>query len=38
LPENHPELATTYINIGLVYKNKCEYDKAVQYLESALKI
>jgi tetratricopeptide (TPR) repeat protein len=38
LGENHPELATAYINIGITYQDKCEYDKSLQYFESALKI
>jgi tetratricopeptide (TPR) repeat protein len=38
LGENHPELASTYNNIGLAYQRKGEYDKGLQYMEIALKI
>ena len=27
----HPALATTYSNIGVVYKSKGQYDKALEY-------
>ena len=36
--EYHPGIAITYNNIGSAYKNKGDYDKAVQYLILALKI
>ncbi|CAF4577189.1 unnamed protein product, partial [Didymodactylos carnosus] len=38
LPSNHPLLATTYNNIGLVHAEKCEYDKALENYESTLEI
>jgi tetratricopeptide (TPR) repeat protein len=38
LPENHPDLAISYGNIGLVYNNMGEYSKALVYLERALDI
>ena len=38
MEENHPELATTYNNIGSTYQKKGEYDKSLQYMELALKI
>ena len=36
--ENHPGIAITYNNIGLAYQHKGQIDKALQYLELALKI
>ena len=36
LPVDHPLLATSYNNIGLVYRNMGEYSKALEYLERAL--
>ena len=38
LPPNHPLLATSYNNIGLVYKNMGEYSKALSYLQKAYDI
>jgi tetratricopeptide (TPR) repeat protein len=38
LPSNHPDLATSYNNIGMVYKNMGEYSKALSFLEKALSI
>ena len=38
LGENHPDLATTYNNIGNTCKNKGDYDAALQYLDKAMKI
>jgi tetratricopeptide (TPR) repeat protein len=38
LPANHPSLATSYNNIGLVYDNMGEYSKALSYYERALGI
>jgi tetratricopeptide (TPR) repeat protein len=38
LPANHPDLATSYNNIGVVYKNMGEYSKALSYYEKALEI
>jgi tetratricopeptide (TPR) repeat protein len=38
LPPNHPELATFYYNIGVVYDNMAEYSKAVSYCELAVDI
>jgi tetratricopeptide (TPR) repeat protein len=34
----HPDLATSYNNIGLVYYNKGEYSEALSYLERAFDI
>ena len=33
LPPNHPSLATSYNNIGLVYHSMGEYEKALSYYE-----
>ena len=38
LPPNHPDLATSYNNIGGVYKNTGEYSKAFSYYEKAVEI
>ena len=38
LPPNHPDLATSYNNIGLVYYKMGEYSKALSYYEKALEI
>jgi Tfp pilus assembly protein PilF len=38
LPENHPDLAGSYNNIGNVYRNMAEYSKALSYYEQALEI
>jgi tetratricopeptide (TPR) repeat protein len=38
LPVNHPSLAISYGNIGLVYHNMGEYSKALSYYEKALEI
>ena len=38
LPANHPSLATSYNNIGWVYRNKTDYKKALDYYERALDI
>ncbi|CAF4370034.1 unnamed protein product, partial [Rotaria magnacalcarata] len=38
LPPTHPNLATSYNNIGGVYDNMGEYSKALSYLEKALGI
>ena len=38
LPPNHPDLATSYNNIGLVYHNMGEYSKALSYYERSLEI
>ncbi|CAF4326781.1 unnamed protein product [Rotaria sordida] len=38
LPPNHPDLALSYNNIGLVYDNMGEYSKALSYYETALQI
>ncbi len=38
LPANHPDFATVYNNIGLVYYSVSEYLKALSYLERALDI
>ncbi len=36
LPENAPELATSYNNLALAFENKGEYNKAIDFLEKAL--
>ncbi|CAF1188309.1 unnamed protein product [Adineta ricciae] len=38
LPSNHPDLATSYGSIGLVYKHMGEYSKALSFYEKALEI
>ncbi|CAF4164947.1 unnamed protein product [Rotaria sordida] len=38
LPPNHPELAASYNNIGLVYYNMGEYSKALSSYERSLEI
>jgi tetratricopeptide (TPR) repeat protein len=38
LPANHPLLATSYNNIGEVYRNMGEYSKALSYYEKAHQI
>ncbi|CAF5047691.1 unnamed protein product, partial [Rotaria socialis] len=38
LPPTHPDLASSYNNIGLVYYNMGEYSKALPLLEKALGI
>ncbi|CAF4341580.1 unnamed protein product, partial [Rotaria sordida] len=38
LPPNHPDLATPYNNIGLVYNNMGDYSKALEFYEKSLKI
>ena len=38
LPPNHPNLATSYNNIGQVYSNMGEYSKALSFHEKALGI
>ncbi|CAF4351079.1 unnamed protein product, partial [Rotaria sordida] len=38
LPPNHPDLAGSYNNIGLVYYNMGEYSKALSSYEQSLKI
>ncbi|ETO35921.1 hypothetical protein RFI_01140 [Reticulomyxa filosa] len=35
---DHPDVATSYNNLGNVYQNKGEYDKAIEYNEKSLKI
>ena len=32
MPENHPSIATSYSNLGVVYMDLKEYKKALQYL------
>ena len=36
LGNNHPDVATSYINLGFSYLSTDEYDAAIQYLEKAL--
>ncbi|CAF3673503.1 unnamed protein product [Rotaria sordida] len=38
LPPNHPDLAASYNNIGLVYNNMGEYSKALSSYERSLEI
>ena len=38
LPANHPDLAISYNNIGLVYDKMGEYSKALSYYEKAQQI
>ncbi|CAF4264442.1 unnamed protein product, partial [Rotaria sordida] len=38
LPSNHPDLATSYNNIGLVYDNMGEYSNALSSYERSLEI
>jgi Tfp pilus assembly protein PilF len=38
LPGKHPDLASSYNNIGNVYKNMGEYSKTLTYYEKALEI
>ncbi|CAF1218191.1 unnamed protein product [Adineta steineri] len=38
LPSNHPDLATSYNNIGWVYRNMKDYSKTLSYYERALNI
>ncbi|CAF4246249.1 unnamed protein product, partial [Rotaria sordida] len=38
VPPNHPHLASSYNNIGVVYKNMGDYSKALEFYEKAHKI
>ncbi|CAF1493602.1 unnamed protein product [Adineta steineri] len=38
LPSNHPDLATSYSNIGSAYNNMGKYSKALSYYEKAIEI
>ncbi|CAF4317802.1 unnamed protein product, partial [Rotaria sordida] len=38
LPPNHPDLATSYSNIGIVYDKMGEYSKALSLYERAFDI
>ena len=38
LGPDHPDVATSYNNIGLVYDSKAEYDKALEYYQKSLAI
>ncbi len=38
MPPNHPDIATSYNNIGLIYKYKGEYETALDYYNKSLKI
>jgi tetratricopeptide (TPR) repeat protein len=38
LPPNHPDLAMSYNNIGLVYENMSNYSKALSFYERAVDI
>ena len=38
LGTEYPDTAQSYGNIGTVYKKKCDYDKALEYFEKALRI
>jgi tetratricopeptide (TPR) repeat protein len=34
----HPNVATSYNNLGSIYKSKGEYDKAIEYYTKSLAI
>ena len=34
--DNHPNIATSYDNIGAVYASKGEFDKALEFLQKSL--
>ena len=36
--ENHPDVGSSYNNIGSVYKEKSEYDNALEYYTKSLSI
>ena len=36
--ENHPNVATSYSNIGLIYYNQGDYSKALEYFEKSYAI
>ena len=38
LPPNHPDLASSYNNIGVVYENLKDYPKALSYYQKAQEI
>ena len=38
LPSNHPDIATSLNNIGLVYSDQGKYDEALEYYKRSLKI
>jgi len=38
LPSNHPSIATTLHNIGLVFYNQGKYDQALKYYNESLVI
>ncbi|CAF4780546.1 unnamed protein product, partial [Rotaria sp. Silwood2] len=38
LPPNHPDLASSYNNIGMVFDNMGDYTKAIGYYERSLEI
>ena len=38
LPSNHPSLAISYHNIGMIYSGKGEYTMALEFLEKTLAI
>ena len=38
LGENHPDLATSYNNIGIVYADRSDYNTALKYYDKARKI
>ncbi|CAF4347425.1 unnamed protein product, partial [Rotaria sordida] len=38
LPPNHPDLATSYNNIGYVYEDMGDYSKALEFYEKAHQI
>ncbi|CAF4967799.1 unnamed protein product, partial [Rotaria socialis] len=38
LPSNHPDLASSYNNIGFVYDNMGDYSNALSYHQKALNI
>jgi tetratricopeptide (TPR) repeat protein len=38
LPPNHPDIATSYNNIGSIFSNKGDNDKALEYFSKSLEI
>ena len=38
LGQNHPDIATSYNNIGVIYSDKGDYDKALEYHLKAMEI
>ena len=38
LGKDHPSVATTYNNMGLVYRNQADYPRALEYYQMSLDI